>query len=185
MAREDQRATLAELFAGRLRIGDALPWGGLALMHEAQRLDAEETRLALAVLPVDCESDPAQAEFRSLRADTRDLDTNLSWAKAYLDTGVTVSANVAYERSDSRSINGLNLVTLTDADLRDVDLTGAKLRDAKLSGVDLERAELDGIDLCGANAPKLSLPGARLLRPGPPGPGPARMDPRFVPGGSA
>ncbi|MEL6707651.1 MAG: hypothetical protein AAFP79_05170 [Pseudomonadota bacterium] len=64
----------------------------------------------------DLESDPAQAEFRSLRADTRDLDTNLSWAKAYLDTGVTVSANVAYERSDSRSINGLNLVTLTDAD---------------------------------------------------------------------
>ena len=62
MAREDQRATLAELFAGRLRIGDALPWGGLALMHEAQRLDAEETRLALAVLPVDCESDPAQAQ---------------------------------------------------------------------------------------------------------------------------
>ncbi|MEM7689377.1 MAG: hypothetical protein AAF291_10185 [Pseudomonadota bacterium] len=63
----------------------------------------------------DLASDPGQAEFRSLRADTRNLETNLSWAKAYLDSGVTVSANVAYDRSDSRSFNGLNIVTLTDA----------------------------------------------------------------------
>lgn len=61
--REDQQATLAELFAGRLRIGSALPWGGLALVHRATPLEAAAgTRFTLAVLPVDCESDPARAE---------------------------------------------------------------------------------------------------------------------------
>ena len=59
-------------------------------------------------------SDPGQAEFRSLAADTRGLETNLSWAKAFLDSGVTVSANAAYDRFDSRSLDGLNTVTLTD-----------------------------------------------------------------------
>ncbi|MEM7702143.1 MAG: hypothetical protein AAF251_09435 [Pseudomonadota bacterium] len=63
----------------------------------------------------DLESDPAQAEFRSLAADTRSLESNLSWAKAYLDSGITVSANAGYDRFDSRSLDGLNLVQLTDA----------------------------------------------------------------------
>jgi len=62
----------------------------------------------------DLSSDPEQAEFRSLRADTRSLETNLSWAKAYLDSGITVSANAGYDRSDSRSLDGINLVTLAD-----------------------------------------------------------------------
>ncbi|MEL6487336.1 MAG: hypothetical protein AAFQ13_09350, partial [Pseudomonadota bacterium] len=63
----------------------------------------------------DLATDPSQAEFRSLRPDTRSLEANLSWAKAYLDSGLSVSANANYQRSDSRSINGLNTVTLTDA----------------------------------------------------------------------
>lgn len=61
-------------------------------------------------------SDPDQARFRSLRADTRNLEANLSWAKAFLDSGISVSANAAYDRRDSRSLDGLNIVTLTDAD---------------------------------------------------------------------
>ncbi|MDY7099072.1 MAG: hypothetical protein SXU28_13120 [Pseudomonadota bacterium] len=61
-------------------------------------------------------SDPDQAGFRSLVADSRGLEANLSWAKAYLDSGVTVSANVNYERADSRTLNGLNFVTLEDSD---------------------------------------------------------------------
>jgi len=63
----------------------------------------------------DLASDPGQAEFRSLLPDTRSLETNLSWARAYLDSGITVSANASYDRSDSRSLDGLNTVTLTDA----------------------------------------------------------------------
>ncbi|NQX96084.1 MAG: hypothetical protein HRT64_14415, partial [Erythrobacter sp.] len=63
----------------------------------------------------DLATDPQQAQFRSLSADTRNLEGNLSWAKAFLDSGITVSANVGYDRNDSRSLDGLNLVTLTDA----------------------------------------------------------------------
>ncbi len=63
----------------------------------------------------DLESDPDQAEFRSLQPDRRGLEGSLSWARAYLKSGLSVSANVAYEREDSRSIDGVNLVTLTDA----------------------------------------------------------------------
>lgn len=63
----------------------------------------------------DVAGDPNQAEFRSLRADTRSLDANLSWAKAFLESGVTITANAAYDRRNSRSLDGLNLVTLTDA----------------------------------------------------------------------
>ncbi|QIQ86697.1 hypothetical protein [Erythrobacter sp.] len=61
----------------------------------------------------DLAGDPDQAEFRSLLADTRSLDANLSYAKAFIDTGVSISANINYERNDSRSLNGLNFVTLT------------------------------------------------------------------------
>ena len=63
----------------------------------------------------DLASDPQQAEFRSLRADSRSLEANVSWAKAFIESGVSVSANANYQRSDSRALNGLNLVTLTDS----------------------------------------------------------------------
>ncbi|AOL24121.1 TonB dependent/Ligand-Gated channel [Erythrobacter litoralis] len=61
----------------------------------------------------DLATDPDQAQFRSLLADTRSFDANVSYAKAFIDTGVSVSANVNYARNDSRAQNGLNLVTLT------------------------------------------------------------------------
>ncbi|MEO1729821.1 MAG: hypothetical protein AAFR64_03690 [Pseudomonadota bacterium] len=64
----------------------------------------------------DLDSDPDQAEFRSLLPDTRGLDASVSWARAYTGSGISLSANAAYERDDSRSLGGLNLVTLTDAD---------------------------------------------------------------------
>ncbi|MEM1195634.1 MAG: hypothetical protein AAGH57_05985 [Pseudomonadota bacterium] len=63
----------------------------------------------------DLASDPNQAEFRSLIPDSRVLEGNVSWAKAYLESGISLSANANYERRDSRSLDGLNLVTLTDA----------------------------------------------------------------------
>ncbi|MEL6238663.1 MAG: hypothetical protein AAFQ90_08735, partial [Pseudomonadota bacterium] len=59
--------------------------------------------------------DPNQADFRSLIADSRTLEANVSWAKAYLDSGLSLSANANYERRDARSLDGVNLVTLTDA----------------------------------------------------------------------
>lgn len=62
----------------------------------------------------DISGDPDQARFRSLLADTFDLEANLSWAKAIIDSGTSLSANVNYERNESRSLDGLNTVVLTD-----------------------------------------------------------------------
>ncbi|MEO1222202.1 MAG: hypothetical protein AAFY42_12765, partial [Pseudomonadota bacterium] len=63
----------------------------------------------------DVAGDPDQAPFRSLVSDSRSLEANLSWAKAFLDSGTAVSANVFYERRDARALQGLNTVLLTDA----------------------------------------------------------------------
>ncbi|MEO0464524.1 MAG: hypothetical protein AAF127_15450 [Pseudomonadota bacterium] len=61
------------------------------------------------------EGDPSQAEARSLIADSRSFDANLSWAKAFIDSGISLSANANYVRNDSRNLDGVNLVTLSDA----------------------------------------------------------------------
>lgn len=60
--------------------------------------------------------DPDQAPFRSLVADTLDVSANASWAKAFIDSGTSVSANLAYDRNQRRDQDGLNVVTLTDPD---------------------------------------------------------------------
>nr|WP_298926490.1 hypothetical protein [uncultured Erythrobacter sp.] len=62
----------------------------------------------------DVAGDPDQAAFRSLVSDSRSLEGNISWAKAYIDSGTSVSANINYTRSDSLSLQGLNTVSLTD-----------------------------------------------------------------------
>lgn len=56
--------------------------------------------------------DPDPARFRSLLADTFDLEGNLSWAKAIIDSGTSLSANLNYARNESRSLDGLNTVIL-------------------------------------------------------------------------
>jgi len=63
----------------------------------------------------DITGDPAQAAARSLVSDARSLEANVSWAKALIDSGTSLSANINYERNDARGLNGLNTVTLTDA----------------------------------------------------------------------
>ncbi len=61
------------------------------------------------------QGDPDPAAFRSLLADTFDLDGNISWAKAIIDSGTSLSANLNYARSESRSLDGLNTVVLRAA----------------------------------------------------------------------
>jgi len=60
-------------------------------------------------------NDPDQALFRSLVPDSRNLEGNVSWSKAFLESGISLSANANYQRDESRSLDGLNIVTLTDA----------------------------------------------------------------------
>jgi len=63
----------------------------------------------------DVAGDPAQAGFRSLVADSRSFDGNVSWAKAIIDSGISLSANANYSRNDRRTLQGVNTVLLTDA----------------------------------------------------------------------
>ncbi|MEM9501365.1 MAG: hypothetical protein AAF941_05915 [Pseudomonadota bacterium] len=64
----------------------------------------------------DVPGDPDQAQFRSLVADNRSFDANLSWAKAIIDSGTSLSANINYFRDDTRTLQGLNTVVLIDPD---------------------------------------------------------------------
>ncbi len=70
-----------------------------------------QTPGSISVVP----GDPEQAAFRSLVSDARSIEANVSWAKAIIGSGTSLSANVNYERNDARSLQGLNTVTLTDA----------------------------------------------------------------------
>ena len=63
----------------------------------------------------DVAGDPDQAEFRSLVSDSRSLNSNVSYAKAIIDSGISLSANANYVRNDRRALRGLNTVVLTDA----------------------------------------------------------------------
>lgn len=58
--------------------------------------------------------DPDAAAYRTLIADSRSAQINASLARA-LGSGAGLSVNLLAQRDDSRSLNGLNSVTLTDA----------------------------------------------------------------------
>lgn len=58
--------------------------------------------------------DPDQARFRSLVADSLAITANASWAKAFTNSGTSLSANINYARNQRRDQDGLNLVRLTD-----------------------------------------------------------------------
>jgi len=78
------------------------------LLTEAER-DVPQTDGSQSLVA----GDPDQAEFRSLLADSFGLDANVSWAKAIVASGTSLSANLNYARNESRSLDGLNTVTLT------------------------------------------------------------------------
>lgn len=64
----------------------------------------------------DIASDPDPARFRSLLNDTRELEASVNWAKAFLDSGASVSLNLQYDRFDGSGLSGLNSVLLTAPD---------------------------------------------------------------------
>jgi hypothetical protein len=99
---------------GTLRIADGgrfnldLEINDASLLTEAER-GIRQTPGSVSTVP----GDPQQARYRSLTADTFGLEANLSWAKAFIDSGTALSANLNYQRSESRSLDGLNTVVLT------------------------------------------------------------------------
>lgn len=92
------------------RINVNLEASDRSLLTEDER-DIEQTPSSIS----DVAGDPDQAPFRSLVEDSRSLEGNISWAKALIDSGTSLSANVNYARNDVRQLQGLNTVRLTDA----------------------------------------------------------------------
>ncbi len=104
---EQQLGVLKIADGGRINANIQVQDG--SLLTEAER-DIRQTPGSVSTVA----GDPAQAGFRSLVADTFSVEGNLSWAKAIIDSGTSLTANLNYERNESRSLDGLNTVVLTD-----------------------------------------------------------------------
>ncbi len=105
-SRNEQQLGLLKIANGG-RINANIQVQDTNLLTEAER-NIPQTAGSVSTVP----GDPDQAEFRSLLADSLDLETNLSWAKALIDSGTSLSANLNYARSENRSLDGLNTVVL-------------------------------------------------------------------------
>ena len=106
-SRNEERLGILKIANGG-RINASVQVEDTTLLTEAER-DVPQTSGSQSLAA----GDPDQADFRSLLADTFGLDANLSWAKAIIDSGTSLSANLNYARNESRSLDGLNTVTLT------------------------------------------------------------------------
>jgi hypothetical protein len=107
--RNEQQIGILKIANGG-RINASLQVEDTTLLTEAER-DIPQTDGSVSLVP----GDPNPAEFRSLLADTFDLEANVSWAKAIIDSGTSLSANLNYARSESRSLDGVNSVVLREA----------------------------------------------------------------------
>lgn len=95
--------------AGPSRFNLNAEWNDTSMLTEAERGLVQSLVPRLA-------SDPDPANYRSLVADGSDLELTGNVTTRLGDNGSSVSLNGSYERSRSRSLSGLNTVTLTDPD---------------------------------------------------------------------
>jgi len=91
------------------RINVNLEASDTSLLTEDER-NIVQTTESVSDLP----GDPDQSRFRSLVPDSRSLEAEISYAKALIDSGISLSANTSYDREDRRSLQGLNTVLLSD-----------------------------------------------------------------------
>ncbi len=105
-SRSEQQLGILKIENGA-RINANIEVNDTSLLTEAER-NIVQTPGSVSTVP----GDPAQAGYRSLLADTFSLESNVSWAKAIIDSGMSLSANLNYNRDESRSLDGLNTVTL-------------------------------------------------------------------------
>lgn len=119
----------------------------LAFEAEDSSMLTEAERDVSSVIAVPLAGDADPAAYRSLVADSRDLQLNANWTKSLGEGGlggaITLSATAT--RSDSLSWRGLDAVTLTDPNgnsayrtLYDADTGfGPRIRDTKSEGFEL------------------------------------------------
>ncbi|WP_301749996.1 hypothetical protein [uncultured Erythrobacter sp.] len=105
-ARNEQQLGILKIADGG-RINANIEIQDTSILTEAERNIAQTEGSTPGVA-----TDPDPARFRSLLADTFGIEGNLSWAKAIIDSGTSLSANLNYDRSESRSLDGLNSVVL-------------------------------------------------------------------------
>ena len=108
--RNEQEFTLLSIKNGA-RLNVNLEASDVSLLTEAER-DVIQTEGSIP----DIASDPDPAEYRSLVADSRQFEATANWAKAFLESGSSLSFNATYERNESTSLSGLNSVFLVAPD---------------------------------------------------------------------
>ncbi len=90
---------------GPSRFNINLGWENSSLLTEAERGIIQTTPSPTFA------SDPDPADYRSLRSDTADIEATVNWSTR-LSPGNSLSLNATYERGDSRSLQGLDTITL-------------------------------------------------------------------------
>ncbi len=64
----------------------------------------------------DIPTDPDPAGFRTLVADSISYEASANYAKAFIDSGSSISVNATYQRQEQESLSGLDSVSLPDGD---------------------------------------------------------------------
>ncbi|MBY6218320.1 hypothetical protein [Qipengyuania aquimaris] len=139
-----------------LRIGDKGRLNFDIELEDRSLLTEAERGLTIATAP-------GEAEFRSLISDTAGVQVEANYARAYADTGTSLSVNGTFAHNQSRSLNGLSLdgisVLETESDTDSYsagatigqpigDWTATFTSDANLTKSDttIDQADASGID---------------------------------------
>ncbi|OJW63051.1 MAG: hypothetical protein BGO57_09010 [Sphingomonadales bacterium 63-6] len=101
--------------AGPSRFNVNAKWDDTSLLTEAERGLPQSVVSGVG-------TDPNPANYRSLVSDSSDLELTGNVTTRLGDNGSSLSLNGTYERGRTRSLSGLNTVTLTDPDNPDVSL---------------------------------------------------------------
>lgn len=95
---------------GPSRLNINVEWQNSSPLTEAER-GIVQTPGSQPDLP----SDPDPAQFRTLVADTSGVEATANWTTRLGESGNSLSLNATYERSDTRRLQGLDSVVLTDS----------------------------------------------------------------------
>ncbi len=107
-SRNEQELTVLKLSgAGRLNFN--LDFEDTSLLTESERSVIQNPSSVPGVV-----GDPDPAAFRSLIADSREIEATGNWTSRLGESSTVLSLNGTYNRSESRSLSGLNSVLLTD-----------------------------------------------------------------------
>ncbi|MXP41508.1 hypothetical protein GRI75_07610 [Altererythrobacter soli] len=105
---KELEATLLNI-SGPSRLNINLELSDTSLLTEAER------GVIQSVVPV-VPGDPDQGPYRSLVSDSEDYELTANWTRGIGEAGASLSLNGTAQRSDGRSLSGLDTVTLTDPD---------------------------------------------------------------------